>query len=117
MADLLTNGLMLAAAVFELQTNYVTTRVATPVTGFTNTTVYYEQYPVVDLVEFRYDLIDGPESRREKRRVFMPDLTAKLPWRWWPTNAPPSPLGPPLMLPLRHRHDAIVVPIPPLPPQ
>lgn len=117
MSDLLTNSLTIAMAVFELQTNWIPTHIVTPMPGYHDTTVFFNQTAKVERVEFRIDTVKGRPIKREVDREFVLDMTTNTPPRLWPTNGPPSTLGH-LALPLRFtrdRHDFVRPPEPPFP--
>lgn len=109
----------IALIVLTLETNWIPTHLVTPMPGYHDTTVFYNQTAIVERVEFRIDTVRGKPVKREVDREFMLDLSTNTPPRLWPTNGPPSTLGH-LALPMqfiRNRHDAAPVAVPLLPPR
>lgn len=106
----------IALIVVTLETNWIPTHLVTPMPGYHDTTVFYNQTAIVERVEFRIDTVRGKPVKREVDREFMLDLSTNTPPRLWPTNAPPSPLALPMQF-IRHRQDAVPVAVPPLPPR
>lgn len=107
-----------AIILFTLETNWIPTHLVTPMTGYPDTTTFYNQTAIVERVEFRIDTVRGRPVKREVDRQFDLDFSTNTPPRLWPTNGPPSTLGH-LALPMRFtrdRHDFARPPVPPLPP-
>lgn len=115
MSDPFTNTITIAMAVFELHTNWVPTHIVTPMPGYHDTTVFFNQTAIVERVEFRIDNLRGKPIKREVGRDFMLHLSTNTPPRLWPTNAPPNALSTLPFRLMRNRQDIALPPVPPIP--
>lgn len=107
----------IALILFVTETNWIPTHIVTPMQGYHDTTVFFNQTAIVERVEYRIDTVRGRPVKREVDREFSLELSTNTPPRLWPTNGPPSTLGH-LALPLRFirdRHEAVRPAVPPLP--